>query len=95
MVSRQDTGYDLDAQVFAYLPDNRSHPLRQRAFQHLVAILRDLDDVITLVKNRVTPACATSGVSSSSETLLVPRIISARNAVFPCPADSRSTDSGY
>jgi hypothetical protein len=26
---------------------------------------------------------------------LVPRIISARNAVFPCLADSRSTDSGY
>jgi 3-oxoacyl-[acyl-carrier protein] reductase len=27
--------------------------------------------------------------------VLVPRIISARNAVFPCLADSRSTDSGY
>jgi hypothetical protein len=26
---------------------------------------------------------------------LVPRITSARNAVFPCLADSRSTDSGY
>ena len=26
---------------------------------------------------------------------LVPRIISARNAAFPCLADSRSIDSGY
>ncbi len=26
---------------------------------------------------------------------LVPRIISARNAAFPCLANSRSTDSGY
>src|ERR1700730_2760295 len=36
---------------------NRSYPLPQRAFQHLVAILRDPDDVIPMAKNRVTPAC--------------------------------------
>src|SRR5450631_1959012 len=45
MFSRQNAGYDLDAQFFAHLPDNRSYPLPQRAFQHLVAILRDPDDV--------------------------------------------------
>jgi len=50
-------GYDLDAQLFAHLPDNRSYPLPQRTLQHLVVILRDPDDVITMVKNRVTLAC--------------------------------------
>ena len=39
MFSRQNAGYDLDAQFSAHLPDNRSNPLPQRAFQHLVAIL--------------------------------------------------------
>src|SRR5947207_3259338 len=57
MFSRQNAGDDLDAKFFAQLPDNRSYPLPQRAFQHLVAILRDPDDVIPMVKNRVTPAC--------------------------------------
>ena len=57
MFSRQNPGDDLDAKFFAQLPDNRSYPLPQRAFQHLVAILRDPDDVIPMVKNRVTPAC--------------------------------------
>src|SRR6202163_4514009 len=57
MFSRQNAGYDLDAQFSAHQPDNRSYPLPQRAFQHLVAILRDPDDVIPMVKNRVTPAC--------------------------------------
>ena len=56
MFSRQNAGYDLDAQFSAHLPDNRSYPLPQRAFQHLVAILRDPDDVIPMVKNRVTPS---------------------------------------
>src|ERR1700730_7825759 len=56
MFSRQNTGYDLDAQFLADLPDDRSYPLPQRAFQHLVAILRDPDDVVAMVKNRVTPA---------------------------------------
>jgi hypothetical protein len=57
MFSRQNAGDDLEAQVFAHLPDNRSYLLPQRAFQHLVAILRDPDDVVAMVKNRVTPAC--------------------------------------
>src|SRR5437660_259861 len=51
MFSRQNAGDDLDAKFFAQLPDNRSYPLPQRAFQHLVAILRDPDDVIPMVKN--------------------------------------------
>ena len=41
MFSRQNAGDDLDAQFFADLPDNRSYPLPQRDFLHLVAILRD------------------------------------------------------
>src|SRR5439155_27054053 len=57
MFSRQNAGDDLDAKFFAQLPDNRSYPLPQRAFQHLVAILRDPDDVIPMVKNRVTRLC--------------------------------------
>ena len=57
MFSRQNAGYDLDAQFFAHLPDNRSYASPQRAFQPLVAILRDPDDVIPIVKNRVTSAC--------------------------------------
>src|ERR1700730_17362136 len=57
MFSRQNARDDLDAKFFAQLPYNRSYPLPQRAFQHLVAILRDPDDVIPVVKNRVTPAC--------------------------------------
>jgi hypothetical protein len=57
MVPRQNAGDDLDAEFLADLPDNRSYPLPQRAFQHLGAILRDPDDVAAMVKNRVTPAC--------------------------------------
>jgi hypothetical protein len=53
----QHAGDDLDAEFLAHLPDNRSYPLPQRAFQHVVAILRDPDDEIPMVKNRVTPAC--------------------------------------
>jgi hypothetical protein len=49
MFSRQNAGDDLDAKFFAQLPDNRSYPLPQCAFQHLVAILRDPDDVIPMV----------------------------------------------
>jgi hypothetical protein len=45
MFSRQNAG-DLDAQFFADLPDNRSYPLPQRDFLHLVAILRDVDGQI-------------------------------------------------
>jgi hypothetical protein len=33
------------AKFFAQLPDNRSYPLPQRAFQHLVAILRECEFV--------------------------------------------------
>jgi hypothetical protein len=57
MFSRQNAGQDLDAQFFAHLPDNRSYPLAQRAFQHFVAVPCDPDDVIPMVKSRVTPAC--------------------------------------
>jgi hypothetical protein len=41
VLARQNAGDDLDAQFFADLPDNRSYPLPQRDFLHLVAILRD------------------------------------------------------
>jgi hypothetical protein len=57
MFSRQNAGYDLDTQFFAHLPDNCSYPFPQHAFEHLVAILRDPNYVIPMVKNRVTPAC--------------------------------------
>jgi hypothetical protein len=53
MLPRQNAGDDLDAPFLAHLPDNRSYPLPQRDFQHLVAILRDPDDVVPMVKNRV------------------------------------------
>ena len=56
MLPRQHAGDDLDAEFLAHLPDNRSYPLPQRAFQHLVGILRDPDDGVAMVKNRVTPA---------------------------------------
>ena len=58
MFSRQNAGYDLDAQFSAHLPDNRSYPLPQRAFQHLVAILRDPDDVLPMLKHRGRPVCS-------------------------------------
>src|SRR4030088_861185 len=53
MFSRQNAGDDLDAKFLAQLPDNRSYPLPQRAFQHLVAILRDPDHVIRSPRGRV------------------------------------------
>jgi hypothetical protein len=56
MLPRQHAGDDLDAEFLARLPDHRSYPLPRRAFQHRVAILRDPDDGVAIVKNRVTPA---------------------------------------
>jgi hypothetical protein len=53
----QHAGYNFHAQFFADLPDDRSYPISQSAFQHFVAVLRDPDDVITMVENRVTSAC--------------------------------------
>ena len=66
MFPRQNAGDDRYAEFRADLPDNRSYPLPQRAFQHLVAILRDPDDVIPMVKNRVTPACEQKKAKASS-----------------------------
>jgi hypothetical protein len=45
--------------------------------------------------NRSLLIASVSFLLSNRCSRLVPRIISARNAVFPCLADSRSTDSGY
>jgi hypothetical protein len=53
----QYAGHDLDAEFFADLSDNRSYPFSQCAFQHFVAILRDPDDVVAVVKNCVTSGC--------------------------------------
>lgn len=61
MFPRQHAGDDLYAKFLADLPDDCSDPLPQRAFQHLAAILRDPDDVVPMVKNRVTPACVAHG----------------------------------
>jgi hypothetical protein len=46
----------LHIQFFADLPDDRSYPIPQGSLQHLIAILRNPDDVIAMVKNSVTPA---------------------------------------
>jgi hypothetical protein len=63
MFSRQNARDDLDTQFFAHLPDNRSYPVPQRAFQHLVAVFCDPDDVIPMVKNCVTPAFVAHGLT--------------------------------
>ena len=53
----QNAGDDLDSQFLADLPDNRSYPLPQRAFQNLIAVFGDPDDVVAMVKNGVTSGC--------------------------------------
>ena len=54
MIARQHTLDDLHAHFTTDLPDDVPHPLPQFPLQHLVAILGDPDDVIAVVKNRVT-----------------------------------------
>src|SRR5580700_1144845 len=54
MLFGQNARYDLNAKLLADLLDDRSYPLAQCPLQHLVAILRDPDDVIAMVKNGVT-----------------------------------------
>lgn len=54
VIARQHALDDLHAHFTADLPDDVPHPLAQLALQHLVAILGDPDDVIAVVKNRVT-----------------------------------------
>src|SRR5450756_1643760 len=53
----QNAGDDLDSQFLADQPDNRSYPLPQRAFQNLIAVFGDPDDVVAMVKNGVTSGC--------------------------------------
>src|ERR1035437_1706204 len=53
----QNAGDDLDSQFLADLPDNRSYPLPQRAFQNLIAVFGDPDDVVAMLKNGVTSGC--------------------------------------
>ena len=54
MIARQHTLDDLHAHFTTDLPDDVPHPLPQFSLEHLVAILGDPDDVIAVVKNRVT-----------------------------------------
>ena len=54
MIARQHTLDDLHAHFTTDLPDDVPHPLPQFPLEHLVAILGDPDDVIAVVKNRVT-----------------------------------------
>jgi hypothetical protein len=54
MLPRQHAGDDLDAEFLATC--RIIVRIRSRAFQHRVAILRDPDDGLAMVKNRVTPA---------------------------------------
>ena len=61
MLFGQNARYDLNTKLVADLLDDRSYPLAQRPLQHLVAILRDPDDVIAMVKNRVTSGCGRVG----------------------------------
>ena len=57
MLFGQYAGHDLHAEFFTDLSDNRSYPVSQCAFQHFVALLRDPNDVVAVVKNCVTPGC--------------------------------------
>jgi hypothetical protein len=57
MLFGQYAGDDLYAEFFADLSDDRSYPISQSAFQHFVAIFRDPDDVVAVVKNGVTSGC--------------------------------------
>jgi hypothetical protein len=61
-----------------------------------VLLLVAVGILMTTVMQSSTAAIAvTLSAQYAGAVGLVPRIISARNAVFPCQADSRSTDSGY
>jgi len=47
----------------AHLPDNRSYPVPQRAFQHLVGILRDPDDVTMNKKTAIASSRLKTGLN--------------------------------
>src|ERR1019366_6754403 len=53
---RQDAGHDLHADLPATLRDDGAYALPQRSLEHLVAVFRDPDDVVTMVKDSVTSA---------------------------------------
>src|SRR5450759_5366904 len=66
----QNAGDDLDSQFLADLPDNRSYPLPQRAFQNLIAVFGDPDDdVVAMVKNGVTSGCIAQKTAQASVRL--------------------------
>ena len=54
VIARQHTLDDLHTHLTTDLPDDVPHPLPQFSLQNLVAIFGDPDDVIAVVKNRVT-----------------------------------------
>lgn len=53
VVTRNNPFDNLDAQLFANLPDDIAYAHPKLAFQHRVAILGDPDDVITVIENGV------------------------------------------
>ena len=56
MLLRQNAGHDRLAEFAAHPPDDFADTFSQRSFQHLVAVFRDPDDVVTVVKDGVTSA---------------------------------------
>ena len=54
MVPRQRPADDGHAHLGADLPDDVPHPRADLAMKHLVAILRCPDDMIAMMKKRVT-----------------------------------------
>ena len=54
VILRQGAVDDRHAHLLAHLPDDLAHPQADIANQHLVAILRRPDDVVAMMKSRVT-----------------------------------------
>ena len=65
VIARQHALDDLHAHFTADLPHNVPHRLPQFPLQHLVAILGDPDDVIAVIKNRMTAGAVGQGSSQS------------------------------
>ena len=54
VITCEGTVDDRHAHLLAHLPDDLAHPQADIANQHLVAILRRPDDVVAMMKSRVT-----------------------------------------
>jgi len=55
VIARQHTVDDLHAQLVTHLPDDLAHSEPDRAVQHLVTVFGCPDDMIAMMKCRVTP----------------------------------------